>query len=272
MKIDKIFNVAGLNCVVTGGAGGIGLGIAEGMAENGAIVTILDLNADLLNAEVKRLTDLGLKVYGEVASITDRPSLNAAFERAAARTGKLDVCFANAGYDPGPGFSDGAGGRKSIGEIENLADEIWDKSMDVNLTGVFNTIKAATKHMKPSGKGSIIVTTSISSQMVGGMVSSSYMPAKAGAAHLVRQISLDVARYGIRLNSIAPGGFITNIGGGHTKNPEVQEMFGKMIPLGRMVHPQEMQGLAIFLASDASSHITGAEIVIDGGMLNGMAQ
>ncbi len=272
MSIEKLFSVNGLNAIVTGGASGIGLGFVEGMAENGAVVTILDRDAARIESEVARLCALGHKVFGEVVDITDRPAMRAAFERAAARTGRLDVTFANAGIDPGEGFARPDGGRNPGSEIDAMDDAVWDRTIEINLTGVYNTVKEAARQMKPHKHGSIIVTTSIASKMVGGMVGTPYMPAKAGAAHLVRQLSLDLARYNVRINAIAPGGFITNVGGGHTHKAEVQATFAKLIPLGRMAHPDEMKGLALFLASEASSFITGAEINIDGGMLNGMAQ
>ena len=272
MTIATLFNVAGSNAVVTGGAGGIGLGFVEALAENGATVTILDLDVARIETETARLTGLGYKVYGERVDITDRAGLRAAFERAAARTGKLDICFANAGIDPGPGFSNGEGGRNEGSEIGNMDPANWDRTININLTGVFNTVQEAARLMKPNRHGSIVVTSSIASQMVGGMVGTPYMPAKAGATHLVRQLSLDLARYNVRINAIAPGGFITNIGGGHTQKKETQELFSKLIPLGRMAQPSEMAGVALFLASDASAFITGTEINVDGGMRNGMAQ
>jgi NAD(P)-dependent dehydrogenase (short-subunit alcohol dehydrogenase family) len=97
------------------------------------------------------------------------------------------------------------------------------------------------------------------------------MPAQAGAAHLVRQAALELAKYNILVNAIAPGPFVTNIAGGHMQKPEVRKAFEKWVPLGRAAETEEIQGAALFLASPAARYVTGAEIVIDGGCLVGTA-
>jgi NAD(P)-dependent dehydrogenase (short-subunit alcohol dehydrogenase family) len=119
--------------------------------------------------------------------------------------------------------------------------------------------------MKAQRSGRIVVTTSVASFRAESWVGTPYMPAKAGAAHLVRQAALELARYNITVNAIAPGAFATNIGGGQLKVPAVSMAMGKRIPLGRVAQPEEVKGLALFLASPASAFITGAEIQIDGG-------
>jgi NAD(P)-dependent dehydrogenase (short-subunit alcohol dehydrogenase family) len=270
MPVSQLFSVQGKVAIVTGAASGIGLACAEILAENGADVTLVDMNQTLLDQQIQRLTQAGLTVRGAVVDITDRLALHAAFDTVLHRTGHVDIVFANAGIDPGSAFMNPDGTRNPAGEIDQLEDALWDRSIAVMLTGCFNTLKAAARCMKPGG-GSIIVTTSIAVHMVGGMVGTPYMPAKAGAAHLVRQAALDLARYNIRVNAIAPGAFVTQIGGGHTQNPAVQAEFAKLVPLGRMAPTDDIKGLALYLASDASRFVTGAEIVIDGGMLLGPA-
>jgi NAD(P)-dependent dehydrogenase (short-subunit alcohol dehydrogenase family) len=113
--------------------------------------------------------------------------------------------------------------------------------------------------------GRIIVTTSIASFRNQNWIGTPYMPAKAGAAHLVRQVALELAEFNITVNAIAPGAFATNIGGGRLKSAEVASTVSKGIPLGRVADPRDVQGLALFLASRAASFVTGAEIPIDGG-------
>jgi NAD(P)-dependent dehydrogenase (short-subunit alcohol dehydrogenase family) len=119
--------------------------------------------------------------------------------------------------------------------------------------------------MKKQRSGRIIITTSIASSRNQGWVGTPYMPAKAGAAHLVRQAALELARYNITVNAIAPGAFATNIGGGRLKSEPVRHAMSQRIPLGRVADPAEIKGLALFLASPASGFMTGAEIPIDGG-------
>ncbi|MDA8252931.1 MAG: SDR family NAD(P)-dependent oxidoreductase [Rhodospirillales bacterium] len=271
MKIERLFDVRGLATVVTGGASGIGLALAEAMAENGARVTIMDINAAAIEAEVSRLRTMGGDVRGELVDITDRPATKRAFDTAAAHYGRLDVVFANAGIDSGPGFLNMQWERASEGAVENLSDEIWDKVIATNLTSVFTTIRAAVPHMKPHRSGRIIVTTSVAALRGEPIVGTPYMPAKAGAAHLVHQVAQELAKYNIQVNAIAPGAFITNIGGGHMKKPEVLSMFSRHCPTGRAATTDEIQGVALFLASPASRYVTGVQIAVDGGMLLGPA-
>ena len=129
MKYLERFAVDGLICVVTGAASGIGLAYAEVMAEAGAQVTLLDLDAEQLREQVARLTALGFAVHGEVVDATDRQAMYACFERIGERYGRLDVVFANAGIDAGPGFLDSEGQRCPEGALETLDEGHWDLSL-----------------------------------------------------------------------------------------------------------------------------------------------
>jgi NAD(P)-dependent dehydrogenase (short-subunit alcohol dehydrogenase family) len=143
--------------------------------------------------------------------------------------------------------------------------------IDINLNGIFATARAATRHMRPRGFGRIIVTTSLAATKVEPVIGSAYMTAKAGARHLMHSLALELAAYGITANAIAPGFFITNIGGGHAHNPDVQAALAKDIPMHRVGQPDDIKALALFLSSRASEYITGQEIVIDGGWGLGIA-
>lgn len=191
MKYWERFAVEGLNCVVTGAASGIGLAYAEVMAEAGAQVTLLDLDAKRLQEQVARLNALGFAVHGEVVDATDRQAMYACFERIGERYGRLDVVFANAGIDAGPGFLDSEGQRCAEGALEALDEAHWDKVLATNLTAVFTTLRAAVRLMKPRGQGRIIVTTSNAAIINEAIVGTPYMPAKAGAASLVRQAAME---------------------------------------------------------------------------------
>jgi NAD(P)-dependent dehydrogenase (short-subunit alcohol dehydrogenase family) len=269
MKIAQLFNVEGYGVVVTGGASGIGLAFTEALAENGARVTMLDISPERIETETQRLRGSGFDVRGEVVDVTDHPALDKATDDAARTYGRLDVVFANAGIDSGPGFISGWAGtsrpRNPEGAIENYTDERWNRVIDVNLNGVFATMRAAARHMKPRKSGRIIVTTSLAAVKCEGVVGAAYMAAKAGAAHLTRNVALELAAYNITVNAIAPGFFITNIGGGHAKNPELQKAVAKDVPMHRVGFPDDIKGLALFLASPASSYLTGQQIIIDGG-------
>src|SRR5262249_6297766 len=149
-----------------------------------------------------------------------------AFANAVKAHGRLDVVFANAGVDAGPGFADawvGASrGRNPAGAIENYDDERWQKVIDINLTGVFATVRTAARYMRPQKSGRIIVTTSLAAVKSEAVVGVAYMAAKAGAAHFMRNVALELAADNITVNAIAPGFFVTNIGGGHAHQPATQ--------------------------------------------------
>jgi len=119
--------------------------------------------------------------------------------------------------------------------------------------------------MRPQKSGRIIVTTSLASTKTEGVIGAAYMAAKAASAHLMRNVALELAAYNITVNAIAPGFFVTNIGGGHAHDPDLQAMVSRAVPMHRVGLPEDMKGLALFLASPGSGYITGQEIVIDGG-------
>ena len=269
MKISELFKVEGYGVVVTGGASGLGLAYAEALAENGARVTLLDIDPRRIEEETARLRGLGWAVRGEVVDVTDHEGLDRAIDAAATAYGRLDVVFANAGVDPGPGFLGAWVGaqrpRNPEGSLERYSDARWGRVIDINLNGVFATLRAATRHMKPQRSGRLIVTTSLASTKCEAAIGAAYMAAKAGAAHLVGNVALELAAYNITVNAIAPGFFITNIGGGHAKDPAVQAAMSRTIPMHRVGFGEDIKGLALFLASPASGYVTGQEIVIDGG-------
>ncbi|MEP7247998.1 MAG: SDR family NAD(P)-dependent oxidoreductase [Gammaproteobacteria bacterium] len=269
MKIADLFKVEGFGVIVTGGASGLGLAFTEALAENGARVTMLDVDEKRLAAETERLRKAGYDVRGSVVDVRDHATLDKAFDEAAAIHGRLDVVFANAGVDSGPGFVGNWVGadrpRTPEGALENYTDERWNKVIDINLNGVFATLRAAARHMKPRKSGRIIVTTSLAALKNEAVIGSAYMAAKAGAAHLMRNVALELAAFNIAVNAIAPGFFITNIGGGHAHNPATQAAVSKVVPMHRVGFPPDIKGLALFLASPASGYVTGQQIVIDGG-------
>jgi NAD(P)-dependent dehydrogenase (short-subunit alcohol dehydrogenase family) len=270
LKAQELFGVKDLATIVTGGASGIGFAYADVMATNGAAVTIIDRDANGLAAAVKKLSSASGSVRGETADVTDKASLRRAIDAVAQRHGRIDVVFANAGISAGPGFLNTERRRDPQRAIENLSEELWDRIIATNLTSVFHTIQVVVPHMKATG-GRIIVTSSISATRVEQFVGMPYVAAKAGVAQLVRQVALELARYNIAVNAIAPGPCVTNIGGGRLQDPGNQAFFAQFSPQHRMATPEDMQGAALFLASGASKHVTGAEILIDGGVTLGVA-
>lgn len=265
MKAEQLFRVSGKRVVVTGAGSGIGLAIAEALAENGARVALLDIALDRAEAQAARLREAGCDAIAIGMDVSDPASVDDGMDRCAARWGGLDVLFANAGIDPGSQVLGPDGQRSTDGALENYDLGKWHKVIGISLDGVFYSVRAAVRHMKPQRAGSIVITTSVSS--VRAMpIGIAYSAAKAGAAHFMRNAALELAAYNIRVNAIAPGPFVTNIGDGFVRDSAVQEMMRSMIPLGRMGDVSEMKGLALFLASPASSFMTGAELFNDGGL------
>jgi NAD(P)-dependent dehydrogenase (short-subunit alcohol dehydrogenase family) len=275
VNVSARFEVAGFGAIVTGGASGLGLAYGEVLAAHGARVTLIDVDADGVEAQASRLQGEGLDVRGAVADVTDHGTLDAVIDDAAELYGRLDVAFANAGVDSGAGFVAGWAGserpRVDDGALERYTDERWNRVIEINLNGIFATARAAARHMRPRGYGRIVVTTSVAATKVEPVIGSAYMAAKAGARHFVHCLALELAAYGITANAIAPGFFVTNIGGGHAHNPELQAAIAKEIPMHRVGRPDDIKALALFLSSPASEYITGQEIVIDGGWSLGIA-
>jgi NAD(P)-dependent dehydrogenase (short-subunit alcohol dehydrogenase family) len=275
VDVSSRFEVAGFGVIVTGGASGLGLAYGEVLAAHGARVTLIDVDGGAVAERASRLQAEGLDVRGAIADVTDHAGLDRVIDEAAEVYGRLDVAFANAGIDPGAGFVGAwAGGerpRVEEGALERYTDERWNRVIEINLSGIFATARAAARHMRPRGFGRIIVTTSLAATRVEPAIGSAYMAAKAGARHLMHSIALEFAASGITANAIAPGFFVTNIGGGHAHDPALQAALAKDIPMHRVGQPHDIKALALFLASPASAYITGQEIVIDGGWGLGVA-
>lgn len=269
MLIDDLFDVRDRVIIVTGGAGGIGLSIADVLGDNGARVVLFDRDADRLSKAIAQLRGRGDIVEDVCVDMLDRAALQAAVDGVIARHGRIDVVFANAGISGGPGFLTPGGTRHETGGIATVTDELWDRVVDGNLALTVATIQSVVPQMKTQGSGRIIVTTSVAGMKTENFVGYPYVAAKAAIAHLVRQVALEVARYGIHVNAIAPGPFLTTIGANRMADPVVRRAFESVPLLHRMADTSEIQGLALFLASPASSYMTGAQLAIDGGATAG---
>lgn len=263
--LDEMFDVRGKSTIVTGGASGIGRAYAEIMAEHGACVCIFDIDAAGLNKTVTAIRDTGGDVWSQTVDVADRAAMADAFDKVAAEHGRIDVVFANAGIDAGPGFMTPEGERNPDGAIDVMDDAHWDTVIAVNLSSVYTTIKLSAHHMKKTGGGRIIVTSSVAAQINEAIVGLPYMPAKAGVDHLVRNTAMELGVFGIHVNCISPGPFMTNIAGGRLKNPADRAAFEAQSLIGRIGDPEDIKGLALYLASPAASYVTGAQFVIDGG-------
>ena len=269
-KALEQFDIAGRSALVTGAASGIGLAYAETMAEAGARVTLTDVDGDAAEREAARLRGEGYEVRADQLDVTDRPRTAAVFDAHAAEFGGLDICFANAGLGIGPGFWNPNGHRDPNGQIDTYDPANWDRIIAINLTGAYNTMRDAARLMKAHGKGgSIIATSSNAAVICEPIVPMPYMPSKAGVSHMVRHLAFELGHYQIRVNAILPGPFVTNIADGSLKDPVVRKAWDDATLMGRIGEPYQIKPLALYLASDASSYVTGAQMMIDGGMALG---
>jgi len=259
MKADALFDLSGHVVVVTGAASGLGLAISEVVARNGAHVVMFDVDRASLDAAAEGVRSGGCKVETTPVDVTEAGEIAALLDDVVSRHGRLDCVFANAGITGGPGFSN------PEGEIDAASLDLWEQCLRVNLSGAFFTMRAAARHMKRQRSGSIVVTASVAALKASSLPSYGYHAAKAGIAQAVRVAALELGPYDVRINAIAPGPFATNIGNGRMKTPEGAAMFAKTLPMARVAELKEIKGLALLLASPASSFITGAVIPIDGG-------
>ncbi|MCZ3374333.1 SDR family NAD(P)-dependent oxidoreductase [Rhizobium sp. AG207R] len=254
--VTERLSLKGRVAMVTGGSRGIGKAFAIGLAEAGADVVVLSKSTkEEGEAVAAQLREIGAKgSFAMLADVTNRSALDAAVDETAKRLGKVDIMVANAGI----GIDVNA---------EDMTEEQWDRLMDVNLKGVFFAAQAAARHMIPRKSGNIIVTSSLSAYVANGNPQACYNTSKAGVNMLVRCLAYEWARHNIRVNAIAPGFIMTDILGPYL-NEFPDEAYGYMIKpaaMNRIGTPDELAGAAVFLASDASSYMTGQCMVIDGG-------
>lgn len=261
MTAQHMFDLSGKTALVTGAGSGIGFAIAECLAENNARVVLAEVNPENLERALTRLKQRGLSCIGEVVDVAQIAQIRRAADRAIAEFGSLDIAVANAGISAGPGPT------TEQGTIEAVQPERWSQVLDINLTGVFSTMQVASVQMKKQRSGRIIVTASTAGFRGDPMVGYAYSATKAAVVNLVRQAAMDLARFNILINGIAPGPFRTNIGGGRMQDNSTERAFADSLPLGRIGNPDEIKGPALLLASEASSFMTGAIIPVDGGAL-----
>jgi L-rhamnose 1-dehydrogenase len=253
--------LAGKSVIVTGASRGIGRAIAIACAEHGADVALnywrdndatydrrgaADEVADAIRALGRRVISL----QGDVSDPATGTALVAATVRA---FGRVDVLASNAGICPFHSFID-------------LPPEMLRRTLSVNLEGAFYVTQAAALQMKVQGAGGAIIATSSISALVGGGMQSHYTPTKAGVHSLMQSCAIALGPYGIRCNSVLPGAIETDLNREDINAPEKAAYFAKRIPLGRVGQPEDVAGCVVFLASDLARYVTGAALLVDGGM------
>ncbi|KAA1250247.1 3-oxoacyl-ACP reductase [Mycobacterium simiae] len=249
--VDLSRRLAGRVAVITGGGSGIGLAAARRMHAEGAMIVIGDVDADAGGAAAEALSGLFVPV-----DVSDEDAVNKLFDTAAHACGAIDIAFNNAGISP-----------PEDDLIESTELAAWQRVQDVDLTSVYLCCRAALRHMVPAAKGSIINTASFVAVMGSATSQISYTAAKGGVLAMSRELGVQFARQGIRVNALCPGPVNT---------PLLQELFAKdperaarrlvHVPLGRFADPNEIAAAVAFLASDDASFITASTFLVDGGI------
>jgi NAD(P)-dependent dehydrogenase (short-subunit alcohol dehydrogenase family) len=247
--------------IITGAGSGQGAAAARLFAAEGCAVVVADVNADTGKQVTDEVTGAGGQAVFAHCDVSEATQVQAAVERAAAEFGRLDIMYNNAGL----WFSAQGNYRPGITDAPSplLEENIWDRTINVNLKGTYLGAKYAIPEMQKQGGGSIINASSIAALRVGKGASDAYTAAKGGIVTITRTLAVEHAQYQIRCNCIIPGAIKTPLAGPFT--PEYEAAVEARVPLGRWGQPEDVAKMALFLACDDSSWITGQLFVVDGG-------
>ncbi|MDR1048576.1 MAG: SDR family oxidoreductase, partial [Synergistaceae bacterium] len=256
-NLKKLFSLEGKVILMTGAAGGIGAELSKGMAGVGATLCNCDISERGLTELADAIAGEGGAAESYIMDVADRKSIQAAVDAAAAKFGRIDVLVNVAGINKREGFLD-------------VLEETYDRIMDINLKSVFLVTQAVVPHMMKRRAGSVInIGSHNATAMLGGCAV--YGATKSGVVALTRSMAIEWAEWGIRANAISPGHIITPLTQVTWDHPTRGGYLRDRIAMRRPGKPEEILGLAVLLASDASSYMTGANYVLDGGCLAGGA-
>lgn len=239
--------------IVTGAGSGIGRAMAKLFAQEGAKVVVADYNEESAQETVQMITSAGGQAAVSKTDVSQEDQIKAMIQSAVDQFGGLDIIANNAGVAP-------------TGDIATTTDENWQKTIDIDLKGVFLGIKHAVPEMEKRGKGKIINTASIAG-LVGFQGASAYCAAKGGVVNLTKEAALDLAAKKINVNAIAPGIIKTNMTADILNDQKVAEGMLAQTPIGRLGEPEDIAWAALFLASEESDFVTGHILVVDGGWI-----
>ena len=250
----KLFDLSNQVAIVTGSGRGLGAAIAAGLAAAGASVMLCSRTKAEVDRTAEEIAGNGGKVAATVVDTSDRESCQRLIDRTVARFGRVDVLVNNAGIDV-------------IMPAEQLSDDSWEQVLSVNLKGYFMCSQIVARQMLAQGTGGSIINNSSICSLVGVPGLTAYSAAKGGVNQLTRVMAVEWAQRGIRVNAIAPG-YFDNVMQGATDEharAEKQKQVITFTPMARRGRPEELVGPVIFLASEASSYVTGAILFVDGG-------
>ena len=254
-NLEKLFGLTGKKILLTGAAGGIGEALAAGLADAGGDMLLCDIAEDKLAALTGRIAGNGGAAAGFLMDVSKRDSVEAAVDAIIDRTGRIDVLINCAGINKREGFLD-------------VTEDTYDMIMNINLKGIYFLSQLVAKHMMKQKSGNIINVASHNSVgMLGGC--SVYGASKSAVTALTRSMAVEWAQYGIRANAIAPGHILTPLTAVTWEHPERSAYLRERIAMRRPGAPEELVGVVVMLASDASSYMSGMMIHVDGGCLAG---
>ena len=252
MILDS-FSLAGRVGIVTGGGQGLGKTFCRAFAEAGADIVVAEINPETGPETAAEIADMGRRSLFVPTDVSDRSSVQAMVDTALSTFGKIDFLMNNAGI-------------VQHLEAEDVQPEDWRRVLDVNVTGVFFCCQAVGRHMIERRQGSIINISSMSGLIVNvPQAQASYNASKAAVIHLTKSLASEWAPYHIRVNAIAPGYMNTAMARPFFEDPAMGGVWINAIPMKRPGEPEELAPAAIFLASPASSYMTGSTLVVDGG-------
>ncbi|MCK5155510.1 MAG: glucose 1-dehydrogenase [Spirochaetales bacterium] len=252
--IKKLFNLSNKVALVTGGASGLGKGIAEGFAQYDAKVAVVDLNKEATEKTVKGINDMGGQAFGLTCDVSKVEDVWGVVAQVIDKFGKIDILLNSAGL-----------AKRS--KAEEMTDEMWNTVIDVNLKGAFFFCRAVGKKMIERGKGGRIINISSIAGVVGVKTGNvNYAASKGGLIAMTRCLAIEWAQHNILVNTIAPSHTRTPLIEKLIKEkPEIERHFLNNIPLGRLGNVVDIVGPAIFLASEAASFVSGHTLLVDGG-------
>ena len=246
-------NLSDSTVLVTGGNGGIGLGMAEAMAQAGANLVIWGTNPDKNAAAAEQLERAGNRVLTEIVDVSSAEQVKAGIARIQTDFGRLDATFANSGI----------GGDAS--SMFDIADDNWRRVMEVNLDGVFYTLREASRVMIESGRGGSLVGVASLAAIEGAARNQHYAATKGAVISMVKAIAVELGRHRIRCNAILPGWIRSDMTLGLQDSEKFNERVISRVPIRRWGEPEDFGGVAVYLASESSRFHTGTTLIIDGG-------